>query len=130
MTHLSAWNTFEAILAVIDHSEPVIEVSRVHDCVIVCRMFNSAAIGEPLSKHISTDHDPLFQFHRGPANLRVDEIDEVKSIPVVPVLQPFIERLIGTVRREYFDRVFFWNTVTLTRKLEAYRDYYNVHRIR
>ena len=39
--------------------------------------------------------------------MRVLEIDEIKSIPYAPVSPPFIERLIGTVRREYLDRVFF-----------------------
>jgi hypothetical protein len=29
------------------------------------------------------------------------EIDEIKSVPYVPVSHPFIERLIGTIRREY-----------------------------
>src|SRR6266446_10118236 len=40
-----------------------------------------------------------------------------------------VERLIGTVRREYLDRMFFWNAVDLTRKLEAFRDYYNASRV-
>ncbi len=97
--------------------------------VSVCRMFNHAIAGQPLPKHLSTDHDPLFRFHRWLANLRVLEIDEVKSVPYVPVSHPFIERLIGTVRREYLDRVFFWNTVDLTRKLDAFRDYYNASRV-
>jgi len=44
------------------------------------------------------------------------------------VSHPFVERLIGTIRREYLDRVFFWNAVDLARKLEAFRDYYNGHR--
>ncbi|TMH29430.1 MAG: transposase, partial [Betaproteobacteria bacterium] len=42
---------------------------------------------------------------------------------------PFIERLIGTVRREYLDHVFFWNAIDLTRKLNAFADYYNSHRV-
>ncbi len=46
-------------------------------------------------------------------------------MPCVPVSRPFIERLIGTVRREYLDRLFFWNSVDLPRKLTAFRDYYN-----
>ena len=99
------------------------------DGVAVCRMFNRAIAGQPLPKHISTDHDPLFRFHRWLANLRVLEIDEIKSVPYVPVSHPFIERLIGTVRREYLDRVFFWNSVDLRRKLNAFRDYYNAFRV-
>jgi transposase InsO family protein len=57
------------------------------------------------------------------------EIDEIKSVPYVPTSHPFIERLIGTVRREYLDRVLFWNSVDLTRKLNAFRDYYNEFRV-
>ena len=70
-----------------------------------------------------------WRYHRWLANLRVLEIDEIKSVPYVPVSHPFIERLIGTVRREYLDRVFFWNFVDLTRKLNAFRDYYNASRV-
>jgi transposase InsO family protein len=99
------------------------------DGVTVCRMFNQAVAGQPRPKHLSTDHDPLFRFHRWLANLRVLEIEEIKSVPCVPVSHPFIERLIGTVRREYLDRLFFWNSVDLTRKLEAFRDYYNEVRV-
>jgi putative transposase len=66
-------------------------------------MFNQAISGKPLPKHLSTDHDPLFRFHRWRANLRVLEIDEIKTVPSVPCSHPFIERLIGTIRREYLD---------------------------
>lgn len=99
------------------------------DGISVCRMFNRAIAGERLPKHLSTDHDPLFRFHRWLANLRVLEIEEVKSVPFAPVSHPFVERLIGTIRREYLDRVFFWNAVDLARKLEAFRDYYNGQRV-
>jgi hypothetical protein len=50
-----------------------------------------------------TDHDPLFRIHRWLANLRVLAIEEVESVPYAPASHPFIERLIGTVRREYLD---------------------------
>jgi putative transposase len=99
------------------------------DGVSVCRMLNRAIARQSLPKRPSTDHDPLFRFHRWLANLRVLEIDEVKSVPCAPVSHPFVERLIGTIRREYLDRVFFWNAVDLARKLEAFRDYYNGERV-
>ena len=92
------------------------------DGLSVCRMFNHAVTGRPSPKHVSTDHDPLFRFHRWLANLRVREIEEVKSVPYAPVSHPFVERLIGTIRREYLDRVLFWNAGDLARKLEAFRD--------
>jgi putative transposase len=99
------------------------------DGVSVCRMFNQAVADQPLPKYVSTDHDPLFRFHRWLANLRIIEIEEIKSVPYIPVSHPFIERLIGTIRREYLDRVFFWNVVDLRRKLAAFHDYYNEHRV-
>jgi len=99
------------------------------DGVSVCRMFNRAIAGQRLPKRVSTDHDPLFGFHRWLANLRVLAIDEIKSVPYAPVSHPFIERLIGTVRREYLDHLFFWSAIDLTRKLDAFADYYNMHRV-
>ena len=55
------------------------------DGVSVCRMFNRARAGQSLPKHASTDHDPLFRLHRWLANLRVLEIEEIKSVPSAPV---------------------------------------------
>ncbi|WP_442886475.1 integrase core domain-containing protein [Candidatus Binatus sp.] len=51
-----------------------------------------------------------------------------KTIPCTPVSHPFVERLIGTVRREYLDRTLFWNRGDLERKLDNYKAYYNQHR--
>jgi putative transposase len=64
------------------------------DGISVCRMFNRAIAGQRLPKRVSTDHDPLFGFHRWLANLRVLAIDEIKSVPYAPVSHPFIERLV------------------------------------
>src|SRR6476661_2068990 len=50
----------------------------------VCRMFNAAIHGQGVPRHLSTDHDPLFEAHRWTANLRILEIDELKSVPHVP----------------------------------------------
>jgi putative transposase len=99
------------------------------DGVSVCRMFNRAITGQHLPRRASTDHDPLFRFHRWLANLRVLEIEEIKSVPYAPISHPFIERLIGTIRREYLDRLFFWNDADLARKLGAFADYYNAVRV-
>ena len=63
-------------------------------------MFYRAIRGHSLPKYLSSDHDPLYRFHQWQANLRVLEITEIKSVPYVPLSHPFVERLIGTVRRE------------------------------
>jgi putative transposase len=97
--------------------------------VAVCRIFNRALSGQPLPKHLSTDNDPLFRFHRWRANLRVLKIVEIKTVPFVPCSHPFIERLIGTIRREYLDHVLFWCRVDLQRKLNQFARYYNHVRV-
>jgi transposase InsO family protein len=91
----------------------------------ICRMFGritSRAGTTP--KAISSDHDPLFEFHRWKANLRILEIQESKTVPNGPLSHPFVERLIGTIRREFLDHVPFWTSTDLERKLEAFSDYY------
>jgi transposase InsO family protein len=104
-------------------------VERVQiDGVCVCRLFNHAVAGQVLPKHVSTDHDPVFRFHRRLANLRVLEIDEIKSVRYASVSHPFVERLIGPLRREYLDRVFFGIAADLMRKLGAFRVFYNANR--
>ena len=55
------------------------------------------------------------------------EIDEIKSVPYTPISYPFGERMIGTIRREYLNRI-FWNAVDLTRKLDDFKIYYNNRR--
>jgi len=95
----------------------------------ICKMFNQNISRNNTPLYISTDHDPLFQFHRWKANLRILEIDEVKSIPFTPISHPYIERLIGTVRRECLDQTLFWNEVDLQKKLNDFTDYYNNHRV-
>ena len=53
---------------------------------------------------------------------------EIKSVPYVPLSHPFIERLIGTIRREYLDRMVFWTTADLETKLIDFQHYYNGRR--
>jgi hypothetical protein len=54
--------------------------------------------------------------------------DGNQDCPYVPLSHPFVERLIGTLRREYLDRTLFWTTVDLDAKLTEFQHYYNGHR--
>jgi transposase InsO family protein len=92
-------------------------------------MFNNVIAGKSPPRYWSSDNDPLFEYHRWHANLRVLEVDEIKAVCGVPVSHPFIERLIGTLRREYLDHILFWNSVDLERKLGEFKDYYNRKRV-
>src|SRR5260370_28184596 len=99
------------------------------DGVALCRMFNRAIRGQLwMPKYISSDNDPLYRFHQWQANLRILEVTEIKSIPHVPLSHPFVERLIGTIRREYLDQTLFWTTADLENKLLDFRTYFNNHR--
>ncbi len=91
----------------------------------VCRMFNSIIGGSRGPRYLSSDHDPLFRFHQWSANLRILDVMQVKTVPYVPLSHPFVERLIGTIRREFLDQVPFWTIRDLERKLLLFEGYYN-----
>jgi len=98
------------------------------DGIRVCRMFNRAVARQALPRHLSSDNDPLFRYHRWRANLRVLEVDEITTVPSTPRSHAFVERLTGTIRRELLDRTLFWGRGDLERKREGYREYYNRYR--
>jgi transposase InsO family protein len=94
----------------------------------LCRMFRRAVQRRSMPKYLSTDSDPLYRFHQWQANLRVVELTEIKTAPHVPLSHPFVERLIGTIRRECLDRTLFWTTADLEVKLMEFQHYYNGYR--
>ena len=117
------------VMVVLDqYTRRVIEFS-VHagDCdgIAYCRLFNKIISGKKPPKYLSSDNDPLYLFHRWQASLRILEIDEIKSVPGYPVSHPFVERIIGTTRREYFDHLLFFNGLDLQNKLDQFQTYYN-----
>ena len=120
------------VLVVMDHYTRQIVGFGIHagtvDGRALCRMFNHAIRGLSRPTRLSSDHDPLYRFHQWRANLRVLQVTEVKSVPYVPLSHPFVERLIGTLRRECVDQLLFWSASDLADKLVAFQDFYNAHR--
>ena len=57
--------------------------------------------------------------------LRILDVGEIKTVPDVPLSHPFVERLIGTIRRECLDRTLFWTAADLEMKLLDFQRYYN-----
>ena len=55
------------------------------DGTSLSRMFNDATSRQGFPERISTDNDSLFQYHRWKTNLRVLDIEEIKSLPHVPM---------------------------------------------
>ncbi|TDJ18319.1 MAG: hypothetical protein E2O65_06425 [Gammaproteobacteria bacterium] len=82
------------VLAVMDQFTRRVIGFRVHagdvDGPKLCRLFDQTIADSTLPRRISTDHDPLVEFHRWQVNLRILESDEVKTVPYVPLSQPFI----------------------------------------
>ena len=117
------------VMVVIDQFTRRIIGFAVHsgDCdgIAYCRMFNAIASGKSLPKYLSSDNDPLFLFHRWKATLRVIDVEEIKTVPGVPTSHPFVERIIGGVRREYLDHMLFFNERDLQKKLDLFQTYYN-----
>jgi transposase InsO family protein len=128
ITHKSHW-----VMVVMDQFTRRIIGFAVHpgdvNGTTLCRMFNQVIAGKSLPRYLSSDNDPLFEYHRWQANLRILEVDEIKTARGIPVSHPFVERLIGTIRREFLDQVLFWNTLDLERKLSEFQYYYNQKRV-
>jgi putative transposase len=93
----------------------------VHRCVVdgvaLCHMFNRAIGRQPAPTYLSSDHDPLYRLHQWQANLRILDVEAIKTVPYAPLSHPFVERLIGTIRRECLDRTLFWTAADLEAKL-------------
>lgn len=51
-------------------------------------------------------------------------IREVPTAPQSPWQNPYVERLIGSIRRECLDQVIVWNETALHRVLKSYFEYY------
>jgi hypothetical protein len=60
--------------------------------------------------------------------LRILDVEEIKTVPYAPLSHPFVERLIGTIRRECLDRTLFWTAADLEMQLLEFQRYYNGHR--
>jgi len=120
------------VLVVIDQYTRRIIGFGIHAGVVdgstLCRLFKQAIRGADIPKYLSSDHDPLYRFHQWQANLSILGISEIKTVPYTPWSHPFIERLIGTIRRECLDQLLFWTAADLEMKLIAFRSYYNLHR--
>ena len=120
------------VLVVMDHCTRRILGFGVHRGVVggvaLCHMFNRAIGRQPAPSYVSSDHDPLYRFHQWQANLRILGVEAIKTVPYVPLSHPFVERLIGTIRRECLDRTLFWTAADLELKLLEFQRYFNGHR--
>ena len=69
--------------------------------------------------------NPLWGAPRIHGELRKLGIEEVLTAPRAPWQNPFVERVIGSLRRECLDHVIVWNERSLRRHLRQYLVYYH-----
>ena len=70
------------------------------------------------------DRDSIFG-HEFVQQLKAMGIKQVLSTPHAPRQRTYIERLIGTIRRECLDHVIVFNESSLRRHLAGFSDYYH-----
>src|SRR5262249_38773305 len=78
-------------------------------------------------KYLMRDRDAIF----GGALVALTKslgIEEVVAAPRSPWQNPYVERLIGSIRRECLDHVIVWNETSLRRILRSYFHYYEKSR--
>lgn len=78
-------------------------------------------------RYLIRDRDGIYgeEVHRCLKGLGVEE---VVTAPRSPWQNPFVERLIGSLRRECLDYVIVWDERHLRRILQSYLAYYNSQR--
>ena len=79
---------------------------------------------DEVPRYMIRDRDSIYGgwFRRRVRNLG---IEEVITAPRSPWQNPFVERVIGSIRRECLNHVIIWNEQHLRRVLSAYVDYYH-----
>jgi len=74
-------------------------------------------------RYLIRDRDAIFGKWVG-ATIQGMGTEAVITAPRSPWQNPFVERLIGSIRRECLDHVIVWNEGSLRRILQSYFEYY------
>ena len=88
------------------------------------QQFREAWPWDTAPRFVIRDRDAIY----GSASRRTLEqlgIDDVLTAPRCPWQNPFVERVIGSLRRECLDHVIVWNERALRRHLQGYVAYYH-----
>jgi transposase InsO family protein len=75
-------------------------------------------------QYVLRDRDAIYGSEFA-ATTRDMGMEEVLSAPRSPWQNPYVERLVGSIRRECLDHVIVWNRRSLHRILQSYFAYYN-----
>ena len=83
-------------------------------------MFNAVVHRQGVPRHLSTDYDPVFEAHRWTANLRILEIDELKTLSSTGTTDltseiARLEKKAKKLQTEIFSDLTRWQVVQLSR---------------
>ena len=82
---------------------------------------------EQIPRYLLRDRDGIFGAEF-PKDVKAMGITEVLSAPRSPWQRAYVERVIGTIRREYLDHVIVFGETSLYRHLKAFVTYYHESR--
>ena len=74
--------------------------------------------------YLLRDRDRIFG-HEFTAQVEAMGIKQVLSAPRAPWQRAYVERVIGTIRREYLDHVIIFSETSLYRHMNMFLDYYH-----
>jgi putative transposase len=82
---------------------------------------------DSVSRYLLRDRDSIYA-GRFPDQVREMGLREVLTAPRPPWQSPYVERLVGSIRRECLDQVIVFNEASLRRTLRSYLRYYGSSR--
>src|SRR5215471_1822635 len=83
---------------------------------------------DTVPRYLLRDCDPIFG-HDFVRQVKAMGIKQVLSAPRSPWQRAYVERVIGTIRRECLDHLIVFNERSLHGHLQAFADYYHRNRI-
>jgi transposase InsO family protein len=101
-----------------------VNVSATPNAAWVGRQLRQAFPFETAPRYLIHDRDGIYgsEVSRCLTSLN---IEEVRTAPRAPWQNPYVERMIGSIRRELLDHVIVWNERHLRRLLSSYLAYYH-----
>lgn len=122
------------VLVAIDYATRKVEIVGISECPYGGWMKQMAKnLTDPLSgflkkkKYLIHDRDPLFT-KTFQAMLKAGGIKSIRSMPMAPNFNPFIERFIRSIKAECLDRMLIFGETHLRHCLEEYVQHYHSER--
>ncbi len=118
------------VLILLDHERRKIvyfNVTNNPTAARVAQQLRQAFPWDTVPRYLLHDGDPVLQAECR-VTLRAMGLERVQTAPASPWQNPYVERIIGSLRREIFDHVIVLNEEHLQRLMSSYLEYYHSQR--